>query len=87
MEINLIAEACKFLILGMSTVFMFLILLVFVTHWQGKLILKYFPIKEETQSQNASSLAKTSQNSNNAVIAAIAIALHQHKNKQGQKNG
>ncbi len=66
MEIDLIGEALKFLVLGMSTVFMFLVLLVVVLNLQAKLVTKYFPAKKEHIQNNSSSLA---------VVAAIAASL------------
>ena len=74
MEINLIAETVKFLILGMTTVFAFLTLLVGVMYAQGKIISKYFPPQPEEQD--------TKQTNTKAVVAAIAAALYRHKHKQ-----
>ena len=45
MEINLVAEGAKFMVFGMSVVFMFLVLLVGVLNIQGKVLTKYFPPK------------------------------------------
>ena len=45
MEINLVGESIKFMILGMLIVFTFLILLVQIMKLQAKLINKYFPEK------------------------------------------
>lgn len=74
MEVNLIVETFKFLVLGMSTVFMFLTLMVFVVQLQSKIILKYFPPKEEPELY-----PKVSQKANKkddlAIIAAIATTL------------
>lgn len=44
-EINLIVESLKFMVLGMTVVFTFLIILVFVVNIQAKLIAKFFPEK------------------------------------------
>lgn len=77
MEINLITEAVKFLILGMTTVFAFLTLLVCVMYAQGKIISKYFPHKEIKQDT-----APPAQEDNIKIItAAIATALHMRKQK------
>lgn len=75
MEINLIAETLKFLVLGMSTVFMFLILLVFVMQMQAKIMTKYFPHEEEKAVVNSNTNQRTSQRENLAVIAAIAASI------------
>jgi oxaloacetate decarboxylase gamma subunit len=42
MEINLVAEGLKFMVLGMSIVFVFLALLVLLMKWQASLVAKYF---------------------------------------------
>ena len=75
MEINLIAETLKFLVLGMSTVFMFLVLMVLVLTLQSKIITKFFPHKEEV------SIPKRpiAQKGNLAVIAVIAASLQSYK--------
>jgi oxaloacetate decarboxylase gamma subunit len=78
MEVNLIAESLKFLVLGMSTVFMFLVLLVLVLNIQAKIIMKYFPHKEE-QSDAKNHSQGLSQNGNLAVVAAIAASLESYK--------
>ena len=45
MDINLVAEGLKFMVLGMGVVFVFLILLVQVMKWQATLVDKYFSPK------------------------------------------
>ncbi len=79
MEINLIAESVKFLILGMSTVFMFLVLMVFVLELQSKIIMKFFPPKKEEDSTACNSTSELSRNGNLAVVAAIAASLKSYK--------
>lgn len=78
MEVNLIVESLKFLVLGMSTVFMFLVLLVLVLNLQAKIIMKYFPTKTENINLGHSSL-ESSQQGNLAVVAAIAASLKSYK--------
>lgn len=79
MEVNLVMEAVKFLILGMSTVFMFLILMVFVLQVQAKILMKYFPPKEEKVVVNGSLAKQLSKKDNLAVVAAIAVSLQSYK--------
>ncbi|WP_417324697.1 OadG family protein, partial [Halarcobacter sp.] len=43
METNLIAEAVKFMALGMGIVFIFLIVMIYALKLQAKIIGKYFP--------------------------------------------
>ena len=83
MEVNLIVESLKFLVLGMSTVFMFLVLLVFVLTIQAKIMMKFFPPKEERVSVG-NSISELSQKDNFTVVAAIAASIQAHKKKSNQ---
>lgn len=80
MEINLVTEALKFMMLGMGVVFSFLIIMMFVLKAQAALITKYFPAKEvklAVKSKVSSALKET------AKIAAIVAAVQHHKNLKG----
>jgi oxaloacetate decarboxylase gamma subunit len=83
MEVNLIVETLKFLVLGMSTVFMFLALMVVVLEIQAKLILKYFPPKQESVSVG-NSTPELSQKDNFSVVAAIAASIRSYNKKTKQ---
>jgi len=80
MEINLITEALKFMMLGMGVVFSFLIILIFVLKAQGALLSKYFP--EETK-ENARKPQNLSASNQTAKVAAIVAAVQHHKNLKG----
>jgi oxaloacetate decarboxylase gamma subunit len=72
MEINLVSESLKFMVLGMIVVFIFLAVLVELMKLQAKLIAKYFPEKEpevKAQAPRASSTDEASRTA--AIIAAI----------------
>ena len=45
MDVNLLLESLKFMVLGMTVVFTFLILLIIVVNLQAKVIAKFFPEK------------------------------------------
>ena len=77
MEINLIGETLKFLVLGMSTVFMFLVLMVLVVELQSKIITKYFPPKAEIPDTYPNLAVRKKDNL--AIVAAIAASLQLHK--------
>jgi len=81
MEVNLIVEAFKFLVLGMSTVFMFLALMVVVLELQAKIILTYFPPKQESIHHNTQELSRKD---NFTVVAAIAASIQSYKKKSKQ---
>ena len=75
METNLIAEAGKFMALGMGIVFLFLVVMIYALKIQAKLIGKYFPEKKVTPSKPAVN--------NTAKTAAIIAAVQHHKNLKG----
>lgn len=80
MEINLVIEALKFMMLGMGVVFTFLIIMIFVLKAQAALLTKYFPEKGNSIAKKplASNASK-----NTAKIAAIVAAVQHHKNLKG----
>jgi oxaloacetate decarboxylase gamma subunit len=76
MEIDLVGESIKFMILGMTIVFVFLLLLVQVVKLQAYIINKYFPEK-------APEMPKAAPTTDNAqhVAAIIAAVAEFRKNK------
>ncbi len=74
METNLIMEGFKFMALGMGTVFMFLVILIFAMNIMSKIVHKYFP--EPQVDVNAS---MGTQQDNKNVIAAITAAVIHHR--------
>lgn len=84
MEINLVVEASRFMVLGMVAVFLFLILLVIILNIQAKIINKFFPPKAplpaKNRSQSSPHVAKS--NNNLAVIAAVTAAVTAHRNSK-----
>lgn len=81
MEVNIVLEAIKFLILGISTVCMVLMLIIFALKFQAKIVMKLFPYKQEKFFVNSSSAQQLSSQDNLAFIAAIAVSLKFQKNK------
>lgn len=67
MEINLVEESIKFMVLGMTIVFAFLLVLVQIMKLQAKLINKFFPEKAPVNANNATQDAHH--------IAAIVAAV------------
>ena len=78
MEINLIVETLKFLVLGMSTVFVFLTLMVIVLKIQAKVINKFFPIHEAVIVAKGT-VEKKSYKDNLAIVAAIAASVRAYR--------
>ncbi|WP_024953955.1 OadG family protein [Sulfurospirillum arcachonense] len=83
MELNLVTEGLKFMVLGMATVFSFLILMVIILHFQAKIINKFFPQKVVSTPSRASSTQKSStQKDDKALVAAITAAITTFKNSK-----
>jgi len=82
METNLIAEAVKFMALGMGIVFVFLIIMVYALKLQAKIIGKYFPEKNTPQTTPPQRVV-TKESNKTAKIAAIVAAVQHHKNLKG----
>lgn len=78
MEINLVVEGLKFMVLGMVAVFLFLMLMVIVLNLQAKIIAKYFPQKSAENTSSGASQAKST-NNNGALVAAITAAITEYR--------
>lgn len=73
MEINLVGEALKFMVLGMLIVFVFLLVLVEVMKLQAKIINKYFPEKQPAApTPGAQDNSDEEARRTAAIIAAVA---------------
>ncbi len=89
MDVNLVTEAIKFMVLGMTTVFLFLILMIYILKAQAYIIQKYFSDTEKQDStlakDNQSSSAQTvlmNQNDEDAmIVAAITAAISEYRKK------
>jgi oxaloacetate decarboxylase gamma subunit len=82
MEVNLVTEGLKFMVLGMATVFLFLILLINVLKLQAKIISKYFPQKEvKPTTPKVSAVSTPTGDDQSQVIAAITAAITDFKKR------
>jgi oxaloacetate decarboxylase gamma subunit len=83
MEVNLVTEGLKFMVLGMTTVFLFLLLLIWVLKIQAKLVQKFFPVKVATASKaaavGAAGATATGSKDDAEVIAAITAAITDYR--------
>lgn len=74
METNLIVEGFKFMGLGMGTVLLFLIILIFLMNAMSKIVNKYFP-----EPQASLDPVVESKPDNKKIIAAITAAISHHR--------
>ena len=83
MGANLVIEGLKFMVLGMTTVFLFLMLMIFVLNIISKIVQKYFPPKKlapiRARKQNNSA---TLQKDDGAIIAAITASIQEFKQQK-----
>jgi len=71
MEVNLVVEAFKFMILGMLVVFTFLYLLVLVMKVEAKVIERYFPDRKLSPVAEESGDEEEERRRVAAIIAAV----------------
>jgi oxaloacetate decarboxylase gamma subunit len=81
MEINLVAESIKFMVLGMLIVLIFLLTLVEVMKLQAKLINKYFPQKAPTTP--TPNISQDEESKRVAAIIAAVAEFRKNQKKQG----
>ncbi len=78
METNLVIEGLKFMVLGMGTVLIFLVVLIVLMNLQTKIIERFFPEpKGAPDTPNAS--PGTPQKDTKKIVAAISAAIMHHK--------
>ncbi len=82
MDINLVSEGLKFMVLGMTTVFLFLILMVFVLKIQSLVLEKFF-LKPQASSENL----HVEDKNDTQLIAVISAAITQYKKQKKDTNG
>ena len=74
METNLILEGFKFMGLGMTTVFVFLLIMIFCMNVMSATIHKFFP-----EPQASTDTPVKTQKDNRKIIAAISAAISHHR--------
>ncbi len=78
MEVNYITEGLKFMLLGMGTVFLFLLLLIYTLKLQEKIFKKYFPQKETKITPKVPTTTKDATD-DSQIVAAITAAITDFK--------
>ena len=77
-EVNMVAEAVKFMILGMGIVFVFLTIMVFALQLQAKLIAKYFPDEKTSAKTPTKKQQSENKDDDKTLTAAITAAILHH---------
>lgn len=73
-------ESIKIMFLGMGTVFMFLFVMIYLTKFMSKIILKYLP--EAPKAPEPTRAAQVKRSDDKAKVAAITAAIHHHQTTQ-----
>ena len=84
MEIDLVGESIKFMILGMTVVFVFLMILVQFMKLQAYIIGKYFP---DTVATSPSASPKGPSEDEKARVAAIIAAVTEFRKSKSSSKG
>ncbi len=81
MEVNVIGEALKFMVLGMGVVFIFLYVMILSVKIQAYVIGKYFPDKVPASTPSPATAASENAEEKARVAAVIAAVTEFRKNK------
>ncbi len=81
MEVNYAVEGLKFMLLGMGTVFSFLLLLVYILKFQEGLFKKFFPEKS-SGAKSKSPVVSTKTDNDDEVVAVITAAVADFKKRK-----
>ncbi len=84
METNLIVEGLKFMVLGMTMVYLFLMLMILVMKIISTIVNKYFPQKKIAPVSIKRAQSTECKTGNNDAIVAVIIASIQQFRKQKQ---
>ena len=79
MEVHMVAESIKFMILGMTVVFVFLTALVWLMRLQEKIINKYFPEKEIPATPPRPKISSDDEKLRTAAIIAAIAEFNKNK--------
>ncbi len=76
-DATLVEEGLKFLVLGMTTVYAFLYLMVIVLKIESKIVKKYFPSAKKISPPCKKSKTQTA--NEDEMVAAITAAIIEHR--------
>ena len=76
---DLLMESVKYMILGMGIVYLLLLLIVFLTKLQSRIITKYFAKSSSAESVQSVQIEKENIEDDKAVVAAIVAAVSAYR--------
>lgn len=74
MEVNYVFEGFKIMLLGMGTVFMFLVVMIIMMNIMSKIIHRFFPEPNDVDNNTSPAMAD-----NAKKVAAITAAIMYHR--------
>ena len=78
MEVNYIFEGLKIMLLGMGTVFMFLIIMIAMMNIMSTVVHRFFPEPNDVENATSPAQANTAKK-----VAAITAAIMHHRQVKG----
>jgi oxaloacetate decarboxylase gamma subunit len=78
---ELLVSGFKLMLIGMTIVYLFLVLLVWIIGITSKLINRYVPEPEPEHAPSASVLAPDVEPNQSEIVAAITAAIHRYQNQ------
>jgi oxaloacetate decarboxylase gamma subunit len=87
MEIHLVAESVKFMVLGMTVVFFFLYFLVLLMRLQARIIAHYFPLPETPEKRRKFAGDVEENEEEGRRVAAIIAAVAEYRKSAGSGKG
>jgi len=79
MEMNPVLESIKFMFLGMGTVFLFLVVMIYCMNIMSAILSKYFPEARPDVNAKLNAAMNSSQKDDKKVVAAITAAIKYHR--------
>ena len=76
---DLLLESVKYMILGMGIVYLLLLLIVFLTKLQSRIITKYFAKSSSVEPLQSVQIEKENIEDDKAVVAAIVAAVSAYR--------
>ena len=76
---DLVLESAKYMVLGMGIVYLLLLLIIFLTNLQSRVIAKFFANNTDVNVEKNLPIEAKSKSEDKAVVAAIVAAVSAYK--------